>query len=129
MDVRKGAGGDELSNKYGARKVELDGHTFDSQAEARRYGELKLMEQAGEIENLRVHPKFELQKALLRNGKTIRPITYTADFAYYDHGLPHPGHVVEDVKGGKATQTAAFRIKQKLFMAKYPHCEFRIVEA
>lgn len=36
-------------NKYGAKKTVVDGVTFDSKAEARRYQQLKLMQQAGEI--------------------------------------------------------------------------------
>jgi hypothetical protein len=38
--------------KYGNRKTEIDGYLFDSQAEARRYKELKLMQAAGEIDTL-----------------------------------------------------------------------------
>lgn len=115
-------------SKYGSKRVEIDGITFDSQAEARRYGELKLLENAGLIMNLKVHPKFTLQEGFARDGKRVRAITYTADFQYCDLETPHSVTAVEDVKGGKATQTQAFRIKAKLFMAKYPHIDFRIVE-
>ena len=48
-------------NKYHAIKTTVDGITFDSRAEARRYRELKLLERAGVIENLVLQPKFELQ--------------------------------------------------------------------
>ena len=34
-------------HKYGAKKVECDGYKFDSMAEAKFYGELKLRECAG----------------------------------------------------------------------------------
>lgn len=35
--------------KYHAKKTGLDGLTFDSQKEARRYAELKLLERAAEL--------------------------------------------------------------------------------
>ena len=40
-------------HKYGAKRCEEDGYTFDSLAERKRYRELKLLEQAGEIESHR----------------------------------------------------------------------------
>lgn len=40
-------------SKYGAVKTEVDGIMFDSKREASRYQELRLLEQAGEIANLR----------------------------------------------------------------------------
>lgn len=39
-------------NKYKACKVIVDDIVFDSGREAKRYNELKLLEKAGEIENL-----------------------------------------------------------------------------
>lgn len=112
-------------NKYGARKVKLDGFTFDSQAEADRYVQLKLMERAGEIGDLQVHPRYELVEAFTdRDGRRQRAVTYVADFAYMEAGQP----VVEDVKGGKATQTPVFKLKAKLFLRRYPEIAFRIVE-
>ena len=44
--------------KYGNTKVKVDGITFDSKAEARRYGELKLLERAGEITSMELQPTF-----------------------------------------------------------------------
>lgn len=112
------------ANKFGARKVALDGYTFDSQAEARRYLELKTLAAQGHIQALAVHPRFVLQEPFrTRKGERIRAIHYKADFEYVEHGV----RVVEDVKGGRATQTAAFRLKRKLFMKRYPGVDFRIV--
>ncbi len=45
--------------KYKNKKVVLNGITFDSQKEARRYRDLSLLERAGEINDL------ELQKAFI----------------------------------------------------------------
>ncbi len=109
-------------NKWNARKVHLDGFTFDSQAEARRYEELRLLEMAGEIHDLKVHPRFEL----LPRDKVLglRAVHYTADFQYTEGGRV----IVEDVKGGSATITEAFKLRRQLFLRRYRGVEFRIVK-
>ena len=48
-----------MRSKYGARKTIVDGITFDSKKEANRYRELKLLEDAGEIEKLKMQVAFE----------------------------------------------------------------------
>ena len=109
--------------KYGNSRVMVDGHMFDSKAEANRYLDLKTLQYAGEIRDLELHPSFVLQKSFRYEGKTERAIRYEADFAYTDStGL----RVVEDVKGKR---TQAYCIKRKLFLAKYGHeVEFREIE-
>jgi hypothetical protein len=110
-------------NKYGNKKVISDGITFDSKAEHRRYQQLKLLQQAGQISQLRVHPKFELIPAFTDGqGRRHRAVNYYADFAYYEAGA----EVVEDVKGAR---TGVFKLKHKLLMWRKPHIDFRIVEA
>ena len=105
------AGNKRRNGKFNARKTTLDGRTFDSAAEARSYAKLQIMEASGEISDLELQPKFELQPAFKDSaGKTIRAITYTADFAFVRDGK----RIIVDVKGGKATQTQAFRIKWKM---------------
>jgi|GEM_PF-6084317 len=47
-------------NKYGNRKIVIDNIAFASQAEARRYQELKLLKKVGEIREFRVQPKYAL---------------------------------------------------------------------
>ena len=111
-------------SKYNAKPTTIDGYRFDSKAEARRYGELLLLEKAGEITDIRVHPHFLLEQPFTDNfGKHHRAIHYIGDFDYYEKssGLI----VVEDVKGHK---TAVFRIKEKLFRKGYPHIDLRILE-
>lgn len=72
-------------NKYHNCKVMVDGIKFDSKAEARRYAELKLMEDTGHIKELKLQPKFELQPKYKNNkGQCIRSITYKADFSYIE---------------------------------------------
>lgn len=101
--------------KYHNRKTVVDGITFDSAAEAGRYTELKLLERAGKIKDLRLQPKFELIPAFQKNGKKYRKTTYIADFSYFDNESMK--NVVEDVKGVK---TQVFALKKKLFEYRYP---------
>lgn len=100
----------ESTQKYGAKRTEIDGHSFDSRAEANRYAELKLLLASGEIKHL------ELQVAypLVVNGMKVA--TYKADFRYVD--LRDNLLVVEDVKS-PATKTAVYRLKRKLMLALY----------
>ena len=56
-------------SKYKNKKITIDGITFDSQLEANRYCELKLLFKAGEISQLRLQPEFELIPAFRKNGK------------------------------------------------------------
>jgi hypothetical protein len=83
-------------NKYGAKKTVIDGITFDSKKEARRYTELKLLERAGEIRGLKLKPVFPIvvngRPVMMRNGHVAK---YTADFQYFE-GIKS---VVEEVKG------------------------------
>jgi dsDNA-binding SOS-regulon protein len=67
-------------SKYGAVRTEVDGISFASKKEARRYSELKLLERAGEIADLQLQPRFPLTV----NG--VRVCTYVADFQYRDIG-------------------------------------------
>lgn len=98
---------DKKRPKYRNRRTVVDGISFASAKEARRYGELKLLERAGEIENLTLQPRFRLEV----NGKHVT--TYVADFLY---GLKGDASslIVEDAKGFK---TDAYKIKAKLFEA------------
>lgn len=100
-------------NKYKNKKTEIDGIKFDSKKEANRYCELKLLEKAGEIKELGLQVRFELQEGFKKNGKTYRPITYLADFVYVNKkGMT----IVEDVKGKK---TDVYSIKKKMFEKKF----------
>ena len=106
-------------NKFGARLTTVDGITFHSAAEAKRYGELRLLERAGEISNLELQPKFPITI----NGARIS--TYIADFRYFGcaPNSKRTEVIVEDVKGMK---TQLYTLKKKLVEALYPGT--RIVE-
>lgn len=106
-------------HKYHAKKTTIDGITFDSRKEANRYAELKLLERAGEIKNLRLQVPFTLQESFTLHGKKYRPITYIADFVYEQDGRT----IVEDTKG---MRTQVYKLKKKLFLARYgKQVEFR----
>ena len=86
-------------NKFGAIPTTVDGIRFDSMREARRWGELRLLEQAGEIRNLRrqVAIPLEGRDAPLKT-RTGRAMRLTVDFVYEDRRL-NWAEVYEDSKG------------------------------
>lgn len=49
-------------SKYGNRKVVRDGIKFDSEREAARFGELKVLRAMGKIRDLRLQANFTLRK-------------------------------------------------------------------
>ena len=102
--------------KYHNKIVNEDGIKFDSKKEARRYQELKWLERANEISELRLQVPFELQPSFKKDGKTYRKIEYIADFVYYD--VKQDKYIVEDTKGFK---TDVYMLKKKIFEYKYPH--------
>jgi aromatic ring-cleaving dioxygenase len=99
-------------NKYGAKKVHLDGHIFDSHREARRYQALKIEERMGNVRNVQLQVEFPC-----RVGDRLI-CKYRADFTY-DRLCGHEGwqYQVEDSKGH---QTTEFKLKKKLVEALYP---------
>lgn len=104
----------------------VDGITFDSAAEGRRYSELRILERAGMLFKLQRQKKIPLQPEFSRDGKRYSAITYIADFLYYEVQTGHTNVIIEDVKGAR---TAAYRIKKKMLMFVYPQFQFREIEA
>ena len=101
--------------KYGNRKTTIDGITFDSVKEARRWQELKLLERAGEITDLMRQIEYELIPSQKIDGKVVeRPCKYIADFRYFDKRTGKI--VVEDTKGFR---TPDYKIKRKLMLKEY----------
>lgn len=112
-----------MRSKYRAKKIIVDGLSFDSKKEARRYKELKALQMAGAISCLQRQFKFVLipsqrepdtigARGGLKKGKLIeREVVYIADFVYID--LETDKLVVEDVKGFR---TPEYIIKRKLML-------------
>lgn len=108
-------------SKYHARKVVRGGMTFDSAKEARRFGELSLLQRAGEISDLRTQVKYVLipaqrepdvigKRGGVTPGKLLeRECAYVADFVYKQDGV----EVVEDAKG---MRTKDYIIKRKMML-------------
>lgn len=111
-------------SKYGAKRVQADGHWFDSQLEYRRYQQLSLLAAVGAISNLRVHPVYELApKQVIGFGKErriLRAIRHELDFQYVEDGVT----VVEDTKG---VVTPVWKLKHNLFQRKFPAIEYRVL--
>lgn len=91
-------------HKYGAKATVVDGIRFDSKAEARRYGILKMLEGAGKIADLELQPRFRCEV----NGQHI--CMFKADFRYRQGGET----VIEDVKGAIPRD---FTLRKKLVEA------------
>lgn len=116
----------QKKSKFGNKPVTVDGVTYDSTNEYRRWCFLQLMEKDGEISDLRYHVKFELIPQITREeiihlktkDKVVTKVLqsaryYEADFVY----LNKKGEeVVEDFKG---QETDLFKFKAALFFYKY----------
>lgn len=100
-------------SKYNAKKISLNGQTFDSKREFERWCELSLLQRGKAITDLKRQVKFELIPAQKdENGKVIeRAVTYIADFTYIDRKTGRT--VVEDAKG---VRTKEYIIKRKLML-------------
>ena len=92
-------------SKYGNRKTEVDGITFDSRKEAERYQELRLMERAGLISGFQRQVKIEI----IPKTAKFRACYYIADYVYFDKQTGKT--VYEDAKG---MRTEIYKLKKKL---------------
>lgn len=99
-------------NKYNAVKTKVDGFTFDSKAEAKRYEELKLLQMDGQISYFLCQVPFRLPGGII----------YRVDFQIFGYhiamidrcGLVRTTEMVtryEDVKG-VLTDVSKIKIKQ-----------------
>lgn len=108
-------------SKYRSKKVTVNGITFDSRKEYRRFCELTLLERAGAITDLQRQVEFVLLPAQreedtigvrggVKKGKTIElAVKYVADFVYKENGKT----VVEDTKGFR---TKDYVLKRKMML-------------
>ncbi len=99
---------------YG-KKVAIDGIVFDSRLEARRYLDLRNLQRAGLISDLKTHVNFEF----IINGYKIGE--YHIDFTYFDRE--------KNVKVGEEAKGRFLRdcpLRRNLFIALFPEYEFRL---
>ena len=107
--------------RYGnVNKIEEDGIRFDSKREYLRYKDLNLLERAGEISELRVHPPFPItiggipiMVALNQHKPWGKHLTYEGDFQYIKDGK----FVIEDVKMQSGHRTDVYKLKRALMKA------------
>lgn len=115
-------------NKYGNKKVVINGEVFDSKREYYRYMDLMLLLKCGAISDLKRQVVYELipaqrekstrvykkgrKKGQPIEGKIIeKAVIYIADFVYIDTATGK--EVVEDAKG---MRTKDYIIKRKLML-------------
>ena len=97
-------------------KVSYNGITFDSKEELDYYLLLLDRQAKGEINYIEIHKAYELIPSYKVKGKTIKPLTYEADFVFYDNVLDIVR--VVDVKG---FADDVFKLKKKLFDYKFEY--------
>lgn len=121
-----------MKSKYHAKKITVNGEVFDSRKEYRRFCELRLLERAGAIAELRRQVRFELIPAQYveyptgefykRGEKKGQPkikrvcveqsVCYYADAVYYENGK----RIVEDTKSPATRKKESYIIKRKLML-------------
>ena len=103
-----------MSNKWGARRAysTLCRCTFASEGEKTRGEELRFLELAGEITDLKYHQKFRLSK---------KPsITIEVDFVYKENGET----IYEDFKGKECRD---YRVK-RIWLKEQQGIEIKLVK-
>lgn len=105
-------------SKYNSRRIKVDGITFDSQAEANYYCNLKILLRSGEITGFCRQARFVVTEG--RNGE--RGTEYVTDFIVF---YPNETYRIVDVKGVK---TDVFKLKVKSFREKYPKLKIELEE-
>ena len=109
-------------NKFHAIKCRIDEIDFDSVMEARYYIHLLQQIQRKIVKSFECQPVFLLQDKFVKFGKTVRPITYVADFLVrYENGAEK----AIDVKG---RITKDFALKRKLFDFRYRNIELELTQ-
>jgi hypothetical protein len=93
-------------NKYNAEKTIINDEVIDSKLEAGHYADLRLLERAGKITNLRRQVCFEFRV------KDILMFRYFADFSFIDRGIKR----YIDSKG---LDTPISKLKRKIIEAEY----------
>lgn len=103
-----------------SHKIEIDGHLFDSKAEALIYSEFKI---DPDVIILELQPQFVLLRPFKRKNKFYRGITYKSDFSISIKGY----HWIIEVKskGTLKANSKNYPMRRKLFLNKFPDLNFR----
>ncbi|HEX5461911.1 MAG TPA: hypothetical protein VFX20_18245 [Steroidobacteraceae bacterium] len=126
-------------SKYGNQVCLVEGETFESKWELKRFRELQEQQRAGLIVGLRHHVSFPLH-VVMPSGDRIRIGEYEADMVYrrvvartsFDHANPDPmppalalgfeqtsALVIEDTKSETTRKTKIYRWKAQHFELEY----------
>jgi len=91
---------------------------FASQAEARRFAALNMLQNVNEIKELRVQHRFPIRVKNKSTGKPEEIFKYISDFTYRNK---EGKFIVEDVKGSLNEKSFdnVFKLKRKLVEAIY----------
>ena len=106
-----------------ANRPIIDDIQFDSDAEGRRYGTLKLLQMSGKIGQLEVKPRL----ALVIKGRKIGRGYIVLDFRYKEDIDGALRWVYEDAKGNVDTQVA--KLRRQIASALHPDVIIRVVSA
>lgn len=104
-----------MRQKFGNKRVIIDGFKFMSSGEGNRYLELKEYQKLGIIEDLELQPRFKIKVEGVLIG------TYVADFKYKIKGKWY----IEDFKGA---ETLLFKWKFKLAKVLYKEYIFVVTK-
>ncbi len=108
------------------RRTSADGIVLDSLSEMKRWEELRLLERAGDIRELRRQVRFPLEingrPILIRSPRYAagRRCSYAPDFTYYDARFPN----VLTIEEHKGVWTDAARLRVAVAEAIY---QFRVL--
>lgn len=102
-------------NKYKAKKIEIDGITFHSLAEGKRYRQLKMLMQMGHIKDLELQPEYTITIEGIKICKVI------LDFRYVLTATNKT--IIEDVKGmDNPLSSLKRKLVEALFKIKVTLC-------
>jgi hypothetical protein len=100
----------EKKSRYRSQKITVDGETFASKKQYARWCQLKMMEKAGRVSDLKREVPFELAPAVTLNGRKKPALRYYADAVYVEEGRM----VVEDTKSDITRKDPVYRVKVHL---------------
>lgn len=115
--------------KYGNKKVVVEGEVYDSKREYQRHIELLDMQHKGKISNLKRQVTFILLPKIVESTEVKlktkvklvervvqRDVKYTCDFTYNDEDGKY---IVEDVKISKSLLPKEYVLKKKMLRYFY----------
>lgn len=103
-------------NKFGNRKIVVDGKTYDSLKEYRAIYFLRMRERAGEIRDLQTQVRFELAPAVrfVAERRKKPALRYYADATYIENATDQ--YVVLDAKSEATRRLSTYRAKKQLML-------------